>query len=157
MPIKKRLRISIDFTVEIADTPPLLPEGTIEPPDPEYDGRQARLLEAVKSNPEMLMRWMKQLIADNLEVKHAGYWENALTGHEDIEQAEIVLPAIRTLDEHDQAYFSEMKEMGLGYESMDMFRESFAVMEELPVIEEERHRTVFRAGSGKIPAYEEFS
>lgn len=50
-----------------------------------------------------------------------------------------------------------MKEMCLGYESMDMFRESFAVMEELPVIEEVLDRTAFRAGSGKIPAYEEFS
>lgn len=90
MPTTKCLRLSIDFRIEIADTPPLLPDGTIEPPDPEYDGRQARLLEAVKSNPEVLMQWMKQIIADNLEVKHAGYWENALTGHEDIEQAEIV-------------------------------------------------------------------
>ena len=53
MSTTKRLRVLIDFSIEIADTPPPLAPGSIEPPDPEYDGRQARLLEAVKTQKRM--------------------------------------------------------------------------------------------------------
>lgn len=82
MSITKHLRLSIDFTITIADTPPLLPEGSIEPPDPDYDTRQARLLEAIKNNHEMLALYMRDLVAQELDGTFFGYWEEALMGGE---------------------------------------------------------------------------
>jgi hypothetical protein len=74
----KRLRLSIDFQITIADTPPLLPSGTIDPPDPAYNGRQTRLLAAVRNNPQVLTRWLHQLIASEMFV-HASYdWEDMI-------------------------------------------------------------------------------
>ena len=78
----KHLRLSIDFHIIIADTPPLLPPGTIDPPDPEYDGRQAQLLAAVVSNPQILTRWMHDLIAREMFIYASHDWQDMIVGGE---------------------------------------------------------------------------
>lgn len=156
MPTTKRLRLSIDFTVEIAETPPLLPDGIVEPPDPEYDARQARLLDVVKGNQEVLMQWMKLLVCNQMIRHSSRYWSDKLTGG-DIADYVTLAPALAALPEEDQEYFRDMQGIDLFYESSDMFQASFVVTEESPVIEEQLDRTVFRSGYGKIPTHEEFA
>lgn len=135
MPTTKRLRLSIDFTVEIADEPPLLPDGIVEPPDPEYDGRQARLLEAMKSNPDALRNWLKWMVATEM-TKHSSFaWDSLIMGAEANEQM-VIDQVIASLSDEDQSYFEDMKRMDLVYESSDMFRASFTVAEAQPLIEE---------------------
>src|SRR2546430_10264977 len=107
MSITKHLRLSIDLTIAIADTPPLLPEGSIEPPDPDYDTRQARLLEAIKNNHEVLTLYMRDLVAHELDVKFFGYWEEALMGGEK-SYLEMIGPVLVTRLPEDQEYFNEL-------------------------------------------------
>src|SRR5579872_1792898 len=102
----KHLRLSIDFHVTIADTPPLLPPGTVEPLDTEYDGRQARLLEAVKNHPSVLTRWMHDLIANEMYIHASHYWQDAIMGGE-IAFQDILAPALAMLSEEDQEFFQE--------------------------------------------------
>jgi len=141
MSITKHLRLSIDFTIAIADTPPLLPEGSIEPPDPDYDTRQARLLEAIKNKHEVFALYMRDLIAQELDGKFFGYWEEALMGGEK-SYLEMIGPVLETLPPEDQEYFNEI----IGYEGrigyahfedvIDMVIQSFAVEMDKPVIRE---------------------
>lgn len=126
MSITKHLRLSIDFTIAIADTPPLLPEGSIEPPDPDYDTRQARLLEAVKNNHEVIALYMRDLVAHELDGKFFGYWEEALMGGEK-SYLEMIGPVLETLPPEDQEYFEDV---------IDMVIQSFAVEMDKPVIRE---------------------
>lgn len=128
MPITKRLRLSIDFIVEIAGEPPLLPDGVVEPPDEEYDGRQARLLEAVKGNQEVLQNWLKSLVMTKMQA-YKYKWD-------EFDEEAIIAPAIASLSEEDRDYFDDMKEIGMFYEASDMFQASFIVTEEPPVISE---------------------
>lgn len=131
--ITKHLRLSIDFHITIADTPPLLPPGTIDPPDPEYDGRQARLLEAVKNNPQVLTRWMHELIESNMLGHGWTWWEEALTDG-DIAYTEILAPVLETLPAEDREYFDEVARLDVFEECIDMFSQSFTVQEDPPVI-----------------------
>ncbi|SRR6266568_262081 len=126
----KHLRLSIDFHITIADTPPLLPEGAIEPPDPEYDGRQARLLEAVKNNPQVLTRWVHDLIALKMAV-HG--WHNLMP---DTPLPEVLAPVLATLSAEDQEYFDEVIMLEVFEECIDMFSDSFTIEEDTPVIKE---------------------
>ena len=131
----KRLRLSIDFHIIIADTPPLLPPGTVEPPDPEYDGRQARLLEAVRNNPQVLTRWMHDLIAQEMFIHASHYWQDMIMGGE-IAFQDILAPAVATFSEEDQEFFNEEIRFGLFGEFIDMFQKSFTVKEDPPVVVE---------------------
>jgi hypothetical protein len=136
MATTKRLRILIDFSIEIADTPPPLPPGTIEPPDPEYDDRQARLLEAVKNHPEFLTAWLQDLVAGEMYREVGTYWYDALLGGEQAYR-DILAPAIATLSEEDLEFFNEADQEGFFEECIDMFRQSFVVKKEPPVIVEQ--------------------
>lgn len=131
----RHLRLSIDFHITIADAPPLLPEGTLEPPDVEYDGRQARLLEAVKNQPDVLRRWMLDLIVHEMDGRTWGYWENILMGGEAALE-EMLAPALATLSPDDQEYFAECVQLGVIEECTDMFRQSFTITGDHPVVEE---------------------
>jgi len=126
MPTTKHVRLSIDFHVTIADTPPLLPEGMIEPPDPEYDSRQARLLEAVKGNTAVLSKWMCDRICSYLQEHHWGYWEEALMGG-DIPFQDILVPVLETLSAEDRDYLKELIELDVFEENIDMFMQSFTI------------------------------
>lgn len=138
MPITKKLRLSINFTIEIADTPPLLPEGGLNPYDLEYDRRQARLLEKVKNNPTVFRRWIQMLIAEEM-MKHSWYeWDDLLLGRE-ISYEEILDPIIKTLSEEDQEFFQDRGELDFS-DMAAMFLESFTITEESPVINETQDR-----------------
>lgn len=126
MAITKRLRLFIDFEIEIADKPPLLPPGTIEPPDPEYDARQARLLEAVKNNPAMLTRWLQELVAGEMYGQVGTYWYDALLGGEEAYE-NLLAPTIATMSAEDQAFFRDTAQAGYFEEDIKMFRQSFSV------------------------------
>jgi hypothetical protein len=136
MPITKRLRILIDFSIEIVDKPPLLPEGTIEPPDPEYDGRQARLLDVVKTHPEFLTAWLQELVAGEMYREVGTYWYDALLGGEQAYR-DILAPAIAMLSEEDQEFFNEADQEGFFEECIAMFMQSFVVKKEPPVLVEQ--------------------
>ncbi len=122
----KRLRLFIDFEIEIADKPPLFPPGTIEPPDPEYDDRQARLLEAVQNNPTMLTRWLQELVAGEMYRQVGTYWYDALLGGEEAYE-DILAPVIATLPAEDQEFFHNSAQSGFFEEDFAMFRQSFSV------------------------------
>ena|SRR5258708_5157673 len=136
MSTTKHLRLSIDFTIEIADTPPLLPSGVIDPPDPEYDERQARLLEAVKNHAEVLTRWMYDQVASKMYGHTGTYWYDAIMGKE-VPFQDILAPAIATLPEEDQAFFNEVIQLEVFEACIDMFMQSFTVTEGPPVISEQ--------------------
>jgi hypothetical protein len=133
--ITKCLRLSIDFHTTIAETPPLLPPGTVDPPDPEYDGRQARLLAAVKNNPHVLTHWLHQLITNEMFVHSSHYWEDMIMGGE-IAFQNILAPAIATLSEEDQEFFHEGIRFDLFEKFIAMFQQSFNVQEDPPVMVE---------------------
>ena len=133
--ITKHLRLSIDFHITVADTPPRLPPGTIDPPDPEYDGRQARLLAAVRNNPQVLTPWLYNLIASEMFVHASHYWQDMIMGGE-IAFQNILAPAVATLAEEDQEFFNEGIRFDLFEEFIDMFQKSFTVKEDPPVIVE---------------------
>ncbi len=129
----KHLRLSIDFHITIADTPPLQPLGTVEPPYPGYDERQARLLEAVKNHPHVLTQWMHTLVADEMFVHVSHDWNTLITGSEMVFQ-DILAPAIATLSEEDQEFFQDGIRYKLFEEFIDMFQQSFTVKVDPPIV-----------------------
>ena len=135
MMITKRLRLMIDFEIEIADKPPLLPPGTIEPPDPEYDERQARLLKAVKNHPEFLTAWLQELVAGEMYREVGTYWYDALLGGERAYQ-DVLAPMVATLPGEDQEFFQEMIQLDYFEDCIDMFLQSFVVKKSPPVVVE---------------------
>lgn len=111
----------------------MLPEGTISPPDPEYDGRQARLLEAVKSNPDVLKRWILEEIALQIEAHSVYELADMITGGE-VALQDILAPALETLSAEDREYFDEVARLEVFEECIDMFMQSFTVKEDAPVV-----------------------
>lgn len=136
MPKTKRLRLMIDFEIEIADQPPLLPPGTVEPPDPEYDERQTRLLKAVKSQPQVLTRWLQQCVIHQMNSHGWQDWDMLIAGGE-IAYETILSPAIKTLSEEDQKFFNTGATFKLFEDYVDMFVQSFVVKESSPTIVEQ--------------------
>jgi hypothetical protein len=131
----RHLHLSIDFHITIAGTPP--EEDGLNPPDPVYHARQARLLAAVKNHPQVLTRWMHELIVSQMHV-HGWYdWDNILMGGE-IAFKDLLAPVIATLAEDDQEFFAEYDQAG-GYfeDSINLFQASFTVKEEPAVIREQ--------------------
>src|SRR5260370_18117462 len=99
----KHLRLSSDFHITIADMPP--EDDGLNPPDPIYHARQARLLAAVKNQPQVLTRWMHELIVSQMHA-HGWYdWDNMLMGG-DIPFKNLLAPAIATLTQDDQKFFA---------------------------------------------------
>jgi hypothetical protein len=131
----QHLRLSIDFHITIADTPP--EEDGLNPPDPVHHARQARLLAAVKNHPQVLTRWMHELIVGHMDT-HGWYdWDNMLMGG-DIAFKDLLAPAIATLTEDDQAFFAEYDQAGSYFEdSINLFQASFTIKEEPAVIREQ--------------------
>ena len=132
----KHLRLSIDFSITTADTPPK--DDGLNPPDPVYHARQARLLAAVKNNPQVLTRWMHDMIVGQIH-SHGWYdWDNMLMGGE-IPFKDLLAPALATLTGDDQEFFAEYDQPG-GYfeDGIDLFQASFTIKEEPAVISELR-------------------
>jgi hypothetical protein len=129
----QHLRLSIDFHITIADTPP--EEDGLNPPDPVYHAHQARLLAAVKNHPQMLTRWMHELIVGQMDAHGCYDWDNMLMGG-DIAFKDLLAPAIATLTEDDQAFFTEYDQAGYFEDGIDLFRASFTITEDPPVIRE---------------------
>ena len=129
----EHVRLSIDFYITVAGTPP--DDDSLNAPDPVYHARQARLLAAVKRNPTVLKQWMHRLIVGQLHQKGQSYWD-MLTGG-DIAFQDMLAPALAALSEDDQAYFAEVAK-GDSFEDMiDLFSASFTVTEDAPVIREQ--------------------
>jgi len=126
----KHLRLSIDFHITIAGTPP--DDDGLSEPDPVYHARQARLLAAVKSNPAVLKQWMDDLIVSQMQQKGWSYWE-MLTGGE-IAFKDLLAPAIATLSEDDQAFFAEYDQAGYFEDGINLFQASFTIEEEPAVV-----------------------
>ncbi|HJT58493.1 MAG TPA: hypothetical protein VJ761_18445, partial [Ktedonobacteraceae bacterium] len=97
-------RLSIDFHITIAGTPP--DDEILIEPDPAYHARQALLLAAVRSNPAVLQQWMSGLIVNQMGQKGWAYWDQ-LTGGEMAFQ-DMFASALAALQEDDQAYFAEV-------------------------------------------------
>ncbi len=109
----------------------------LNPPDPVYHARQARLLAAVKNNPKVLTRWMHDLIVSQMH-SHGWYdWDNMLMGG-DVSFKDILAPVIATLTEDDQEFFAEGEQVGSFEDFIDLFQASFTVTEEPAVISEQR-------------------
>jgi hypothetical protein len=127
----KHLRLSIDFHITIAGKPP--DDDGLNPPDPVYHARQARLLAAVKNHPQVLTRWMHAMIAGQMH-SHRWYdWDTMLMGGE-IPFKDIFVPAIAALTEDDQEIFAECDQVGSFEDCIDLFRASFTVEEESAVV-----------------------
>lgn len=126
----EHLRLSIDFHITVAGTPP--DDDGLNEPDPVYHGRQARLLAAVRSNPDVLKRWMVDLIVSQMLQKGEAYWE-ALTGGE-VALQDLLAPALAALPEDDQEYFADTSPLLTFDDVIDLFRASFIVEEDAPVI-----------------------
>ncbi len=75
----EHLRLSIDFHISVAGTPPN--DDGMNEPDPIYHARQVRLLAAVKSNPAVLKHWIHSLIVGQLYQYSWHEWDK-LTGGE---------------------------------------------------------------------------
>ena len=126
----EHIRLSIDFRITIAGTPP--DDDGLNEPDTVYHARQARLLAAVKSNPAVLKQWMYDLIVGQMHQKGWSYWDK-LTGG-DIASQEMRAPALAALSEEDQAYFADVATDGSFDDLIDLFSASFAITESAPVI-----------------------
>lgn len=128
----KHLRLSIDFHVTIAGTPP--DDDGMNVPDPAYHARQARLLAAVKSHPTVLKQWVLDLIVSQMGQKSWSDWY-ILTGGE-VAQQEMLAPALARLSEEDQAYFADVDTEDFFDDLIDLFAASLTIVEEAPVVHE---------------------
>src|SRR5215469_1282655 len=129
----KHMRLSIDFHIRIADTPP--EDDGLNPPDPVYHARQARLLAAIKEDPQVLTSWMHALIVSQMHLHDWYDWDTMLMGDE-ISFKDLLAPAIATLTEDDQVFFAQDGQAGYFEDSIDLFLASFTVVEDAPVIVE---------------------
>jgi hypothetical protein len=129
----KHLRLSIGFRITIADMSPK--DDGLNPPDPLYHARQARLLAAVKNHPQVLTRWMHDLIVGEMHMHGLYDWDTMLMGGE-IPFKDLLAPAIAALTEDDQAFFAQGDQAGYFEGYIDLFRASFTLKEELAVIRE---------------------
>jgi hypothetical protein len=132
----EHVRLSIDFHISVAGTPPN--DDGMNEPDPIYHARQVRLLAAVKSNPAVLKQWIHSLIVG--QMYHYGWreWDNLL-GREVSLQA-ILAPALSTLPEDDQVYLADVPKGEYFDDKIDLFSASFIIHEDQPImrdIEEE--------------------
>ena len=133
----EHIRLSIDFHLTIAGTPP--DDDGMNEPDPVYHARQARLLAAVKRNRAVLKQWMNGLIVSQMHQKGWAYWDK-LTGGE-VAFQEMLAPALAALSEDDQAYFAEVA-TGESFEDLiDLFVASFTVTEDPPMIRDSKDET----------------
>ena len=126
----KHLRLSIDFHITVAGTPP--DDDGLNEPNPVYHARQARLLAAVESNRAVLKQWMDDLIVGQMHKKGWSYWDK-LTGG-DIAFQNMLAPALATLSGEDQAYFAEVATDDSFDDMIDLFSASFTITEDGPVI-----------------------
>jgi len=135
----KHFRLSIDFAITIAETPPEIDPDTLQGMDPgEYHGYQARLLEALKAHPEALAHWLRSLIARKMMEHGRWDWDDMLMGiapGAEIDSEAIVAPALAALAEDDQAFFKDRGDCDFA-DIADLFLASFAVEEKPPVITE---------------------
>ena len=128
--IVKHLRLTVDFHITIAGTPPN--DNGMNHPDPVYHARQARLLEAVKNTPEALDNWLRSLIGRELQLRN---WVDVDGG--DTPYEELLAPALEKLPEEDWAYFNAMQEAGMYWSDLvDLFYESFAITGDTAVLSE---------------------
>ena len=133
----QHLRLSINFHITIAGTPP--DDDGLNEPDPAYHARLARLLAAVRSNPAVLKQWMSRLIVDQMRQKGWAYWDR-LTGGE-VAFQDMLAPALAALSEDDRGYFAEVA-TGESFEDLiDLFSASFSVTEDAPMITEQGDET----------------
>jgi hypothetical protein len=129
----QHLRLSIDFHITIAGTPP--DDDGLNEPDPIYHARQARLLAAVRNDPVALKQWMSKLIVNQMHQKGWAYWDRLTDG--EVAFQDMLAPALAALSEDDQAYFAEVA-TGESFEDViDLFSASFTVTEDPPVIREQ--------------------
>lgn len=130
----KHVRFSIDFHIIVAGIPP--DHDGLNEPDPLYHARQARLLAAVKNNPAVLKRWLRDRIANQMQQKDSSYWGDMLVGG-DIAFQDMLAPALAVLPEEDREYFAFIPK-GLYFDDMiDLFSASFSVREDAPVLQED--------------------
>lgn len=135
--LTKYLHLSINFEITIADTPPEIEADKVEGMEPEeYNGYQARLLEAVKSNPGVLGRYLHSLVADKM-MKHSQWdWDDLIMGvqpGEDVDVERILKPAIATLSPEDREFWRDRGELDFS-DIADLFMASFTVEETPPMI-----------------------
>ncbi len=128
----EHFRLSIDFHITVAGTPPN--DDGMNEPDPDYHARQDRLLAAVKSNPAVLKNWIHSLIVGQMS-QHTWYeWDKLVCGEATLQA--ILAPALATLPEDDQAYFAEVAEVEYFDDKIDLFSASFTIQEDQPIIRE---------------------
>lgn len=139
MEMTKRLRLSIDFSIKIADTPPETDE--LNPFDPVYHARQVRLLEAVKKHPQVLIRWMHSLIVGEMHAHGWHDWDNMLLGGE-LGFRDILAPVLKALPEKDQEFFSQKIPHVYFEDLIDLFLASFTLKEEPAVIVEQEEKNI---------------
>jgi hypothetical protein len=129
----KQLRLSIDFRITVAGTPP--DNDGLNETDPVYHARQARLLAAVKNNPAVLKQWMYRLIVDEMQQKGWSYWDQ-LTGGGMALQV-ILAPALAALSAEDQAYFADVAKGDYFDDMIELFSASFTITEDALVISDQ--------------------
>ena len=129
----EHIRLSIDFHITIAGTPP--DDDGLNEPDPVYHARQTRLLAAVKSNRAVLNQWMASLIVSQMYQKSWAYWDR-LTGG-DIAFEDMLAPALAALSQDDQASFAERASGEYFEDLIDLFSASFTITEDAPVMTEQ--------------------
>lgn len=133
----QHVRLSIDFHITIAGSPP--DDDGLNEPDPAYHARQARLLAAVRSNPAVLQQWMSRLIVDQMRKMRWAYWDRLISG--EIAFQDMFAPTLAALPEDDQASFAEVA-TGESFEDLiDRFSASFTVTEDAPMMTERGDET----------------
>lgn len=126
MTTTKHLRLFIDFSISIAEAPPV--DNSQNPPDPVYYNQQARLLAAVKNNPQVLTHWLRSLVASKMCEHNSYEWDAILLGDE-VTPRKILEPVIEALPGEDQEFFEEVDQAGYFSDFIDLFYESFTILE----------------------------
>ena len=80
----------------------------------------------MKNNPEMLSRWLQELVAGEMYREVGTYWYDALLGGEEAFE-DILAPVIATMPVEDQEFFRDTAQAGYFEEDTKMFRQSFSV------------------------------
>jgi len=117
------VKLNIRFTIEADETS----ISTGEDQDAQtYHARQRRLFQAILSNDERLLPYLKFLVSADVSARNWQRWYEILLGkNEDVALLTALTPAIESLDKPDQEFFMEALQNGVLYENIEAMEKCF--------------------------------
>lgn len=139
--MKKRIRVQLDFTIDIDEASIKLDTSHwADVPDEawqqEYLGYQRRLFHAVLDHPPAFKFFLRYLISREIENIDWKTWREMFLGHSTLEAEDVLEDAVTTLSREDQAWFTDLLENDIFAENTEAFMRGFSVQRDAVAIGE---------------------